>query len=119
VLVVDDERAIRELVCELLSTAGYRATGVGTADAAVATLEKLTPQLVLTDLTMPGRSGVELLEELGRRVPGVPVLLLSGADGGGELRAALDRGAAGFVAKPFTGAQLLEAVRAALAGEGA
>jgi len=115
ILVVDDEPAVRALVARMLSDAGY---GILQADGAVEAVKQVDAwdvALVLCDVLMPGdASGLELIEALRAKRPSMPVVLMTGAADEAHMRAALDRGAAGFITKPFTAAQLRERVDAAV-----
>ena len=114
-LVVDDERPIRDLIARMLSGAGYRIVGVPSAEDAVATIEHEAVDVVLSDIHMPGSvSGLELLEALHSRRPSLPILLVTGSGNEANLREALDLGAAGFISKPFTATELRAKVSTAL-----
>jgi PAS domain S-box-containing protein len=114
VLVVEDDAAIRALVRRTLAAAGYRVEEAGAADEALAAAAALPdgPDLLVTDVILPGGNGRELAEELGRRRP-VGVLFMSGyaAQHTGE---PLVPGDAPFLAKPFTPEDLLRKVREVL-----
>jgi two-component system response regulator HydG len=81
ILVVDDEQHQLDTVCRGLFLYGYRCKGVLSVDAA---LEALVGEdgdafdLVLTDLTMPGSSGVDLIEQILRERPGLPIVVITG-----------------------------------------
>jgi two-component system cell cycle sensor histidine kinase/response regulator CckA len=116
ILVVEDEPAVRQVAVRALRGAGYQVLVAGDGgeaqllgDAQLARLD-----LLLTDVIMPGQSGLEVAEALGRRHPGLPVLYMSGY--AQEAFAGMDVAAAGiqFLPKPFTAAALLARVRAAL-----
>jgi two-component system response regulator AtoC len=112
ILVVDDDEALRESLAMLLAAEGYEVVTAGDADAAVARLEEPV-DVVLCDVRMPGRDGLELLPELIRRLPGAPVLLMS-AYGSGDLAVeALKRGAFDYLAKPFQPSEVLLAIKKA------
>jgi two-component system response regulator AtoC len=112
ILVVDDDEALRESLALLLAAEGYEVVTAGDADAAVARLEEPV-DVVLCDVRMPGRDGLELLPELIRRLPGAPVLLMS-AYGSGDLAVeALKRGAFDYLAKPFQPSEVLLAIKKA------
>ncbi len=118
VLVVEDENAVRALATALLTRNGYRVLAAPNAAAALDLVN--TPSridLLITDVVMPGMQGPALARELRRRMPSLPIVFMSGyaAD---EITDDLLRDA-GLLAKPFSTAQLLEAVRAALARRGA
>jgi two-component system NtrC family response regulator len=115
ILVIDDEHVIRELMREILERAGYETVGAETPERAFALLEEQDVALVVSDIVMPGLSGLELLVEVRARRPNLPVILVTGAGTDENLREASARGADGLVIKPFTHAELQGAVAAALA----
>ncbi|HEY8584206.1 MAG TPA: ATP-binding protein [Capillimicrobium sp.] len=108
VLVVEDEEALRTLVVRVLTGHGYAVVAAADAREALAVAER--PDLLLTDVVMPGMPGNELAEELRRRWPGLPVLLMSGYTDEADLRGS------GVLAKPFDAQALLRRVGASLAG---
>jgi DNA-binding NtrC family response regulator len=114
ILVIDDEEVIRGLVIEILETAGDEVTGAESAESALALLENDDFDLVVSDVIMPGLSGLELLDAVRTRRASLPVLLVTGAGTSDTLNEALTRGAAGLVAKPFSHAELQAAVADAL-----
>ena len=103
VLVVEDERVVRELVVEQLESLGHSATGVPTPARAVELFEKRGAEfdLVVTDLVMPGMSGWELTKHLRERRADLPVVLMSGYTDG-TLTASDLVGPTAFLEKPFT-----------------
>jgi CheY-like chemotaxis protein len=112
ILVVDDEEPIRSAVAAWLEQSGHQALTAADGDAAIAALAvEPHPDLVLLDLAMPGRSGIETFSILRERVPGLPVLLMSGYNphAADDLLAA---GACGFLQKPFRAADLAGAIAA-------
>lgn len=113
VLVVDDEAALREVLRESLHALGYRAVTAASATAALEIAEATVPDVVLTDVSMPGMSGIELTAKLKAdpRFRAVPVVVLTAVADLGARRAALEAGADDFFRKPF---DLLE-LRARLA----
>jgi putative two-component system response regulator len=114
ILVIDDEDVIRALVMEILATAGHETTGAESAESALALLEDAEFDLVVSDVIMPGLSGLELLEAVRSRRASLPVVLVTGAGTYDTLSQALTRGAAGLVTKPFSHADLQAAVADAL-----
>ena len=113
VLVVDDEPAIRRLLARTLERSDYRVIEAADGRAAMNALGIDKPDLVLLDLGLPDRDGLELLPLIAR--PGGPaVLVVSARDATAEKVAALDLGAEDFVTKPFDSEELLARVRAAL-----
>jgi len=118
VLVIDDEPVVREAVRHVLGAQGLE---VATADAGAAGLAHpaaATCRLVLCDLMLPDRSGLDVLAELVRRRPGLPVVLITGYATLDHRARARDAGAADFLAKPFDAKELLDTVRRALTCSG-
>ena len=114
VLVIDDELVIRELVMEILESAGHDVTGADSAERALALLDTNEFDLVVSDVVMPGLSGIELLEAVNAHRASLPVVLVTGAGTYDTLSQALMRGAAGLVTKPFAHKDLQAAVADAL-----
>jgi putative two-component system response regulator len=114
VLVIDDEHVIRMLVMEILEAAGHDVTGAESAERALTLLDHAEFDLVVSDVVMPGLSGLELLELVRGRQASLPVVLITGAGTYDTLSQALTRGAAGLVTKPFAHAELQAAVADAL-----
>jgi two-component system, cell cycle sensor histidine kinase and response regulator CckA len=114
VLVVEDSGPLRALTRRLLEDAGYRVVEAGSGADAIATAASEPPALLLTDVVMPGMSGRQLVEALWERIPGLPVVLMSGYTDDVMLQHGLVFGNAVFLEKPFTRAQLLRVVHAAL-----
>ena len=81
ILVVDDEAAVNRLVTRYLTHLGYRVLDAGSAGEALAVVRRQEPRvdLVLSDVVMPGESGIELATTLLSRVPGPSVILMTGA----------------------------------------
>ena len=115
ILVIDDEDVIRALVREILETAGHETTGAESVERALALLEDHEFDLVVSDVIMPGLSGLELLDAVQSRRASLPVVLITGAGTYDTLSQALTRGAAGLVTKPFSHAELQAAVADTLA----
>jgi len=107
VLVVDDEPAFCELVQALLRQFGFAVETAQNGIQALAKLDRLNFDLVLTDLWMPGMMGDQLAEEIKRRQPDLPVLLLTGQRPE-SVAPHIER----VLAKPFSMAELREAVLA-------
>jgi CheY-like chemotaxis protein len=116
ILVVEDERAVRSLVKEILETNGYSVLEAGNADEALRAAQAYagTIDLLLSDVVMPGMSGPSLAVQLRAMRPSIEVLFMSGyAEEPLELRGIVEKGA-GFLAKPFTLAALTRKVREVL-----
>ena len=79
VLIVDDDDLLRMSLLQTLTRAGYDARSVDGGQAALSEIDRETPDLLLSDLNMPGLSGFELLSVVRRRFPAVNVIAMSGA----------------------------------------
>ncbi|HSY13031.1 MAG TPA: response regulator transcription factor [Verrucomicrobiae bacterium] len=113
ILVVDDEPQITRVLRTSLSAQGYEIRVANDGETALEIAKDFAPDLVITDLAMPNMNGIELCRHL-RQVSQVPILVLSVR---GEERSkveALDSGADDYITKPFSTAELLARIRAAL-----
>jgi len=109
ILVVDDERDIRELVEGVLEDEGYGTRSAADSDAALEAIAARRPSLVLLDVWLQGSrlDGLELLDEIKRRDPSIPVLVISGHGSLDTAVAAIRKGAVDFIEKPFQAERLL------------
>jgi putative two-component system response regulator len=114
ILAIDDEDVVRMLVVEILESVGHEVVGAESAEHALDLLDQGEFDLIVSDVVMPGLSGLELLEAARRRHASLPVVLVTGAGTYETLSQALTRGAAGLVTKPFAHAELQTAVSEAL-----
>ena len=106
VLVVDDDDRLREFVRVNLEMDGYSVREAANAEEGLAALEEESPDLILLDVMMPGMDGWEMLQRVQERHGTIPVVMFSGkVDASGE---AEERGASGFIAKPFDPQQLVD-----------
>lgn len=112
-LVVDDDPGIRESLVVELRAAGYDVVTAPDGRAGLAAFRVNVPELVLTDLAMPGADGFELIAAI-RRFSRTPIVVLSVRGADADKIRALDLGADDFVTKPFSVAELLARVRAQL-----
>jgi DNA-binding NtrC family response regulator len=78
ILTIDDEEQIREILGQVLRNSGYRVTAVESAAEAVTAAQRDRPDLVITDLQLEESDGFELIDELQKIAPGVPIMLLTG-----------------------------------------
>jgi two-component system response regulator FixJ len=114
--VIDDDDALRGALARLLTSAGLGVRAYASAQAFLDGLETLDRGCVVTDVRMPGLSGLELLRRLRPRADEFPVIVLTGRADVAMAVNALKDGASDFIEKPFESEVLLAAVRAALAG---
>jgi len=112
ILVVDDEADIRELVSGVLEDEGYRPRTAADADSTLAALAERRPSLVLLDVWLQGSrlDGLQLLGEIKRRDPTLPVIVFSGHGNIDTAVAAVRQGAVDFIEKPFESSHLLHLV---------
>lgn len=109
ILIVDDERDIRELVAGVLEDEGYSARTAADSDSALAAIAERRPALVLLDVWLQGSrlDGLDLLDVIKDRDPSLPVLVISGHGNLDTAVAAIRRGAVDFIEKPFEAERLI------------
>ena len=115
ILVVDDDARIRETLTRVLTTAHTTVRATESAESALASLGAVPADLVISDVRMPGMSGLELLRLLKARVPGIDVALMTAYDDLPTAAAAMREGAADFLVKPLDLHQLRTVVDRILA----
>jgi two-component system nitrogen regulation response regulator NtrX len=115
ILVVDDERDIRELVAGVLSDEGFECRTAADSDSALAAIDERRPSLVLLDVWLHGSpmDGLELLDAVKAREPQLPVIIFSGHGNIDTAVSAVGRGAMDFIEKPFEAERLLHLVNRA------
>jgi two-component system NtrC family response regulator len=106
-LVVDDESTQRDMLSSILERAGFRPATASDGKEALERLERETFDLLLTDQRMPGMGGLELLEEVRSRHPDLPVVLMTAHGSVSSAVAAMKRGAADYLTKPFERDELI------------
>ncbi len=107
ILVVDDEPLVREYIRRSLESVGHSVSEAENGSVATGLARLMPFDLVITDMVMPGKEGVETLREIRDREPGMRILAISGR---GHLAVARKVGADGVLAKPFRKRDLLDAV---------
>lgn len=115
ILVVDDDADMLRLLSLRLKAAGHEVVAVGSAEAALAQLDIARPQLVLSDVRLPGKDGLALFDEVHARHPSLPVILLTAHGTIPDAVQATARGVFTYLTKPYDGKELLEKVAEALA----
>jgi signal transduction histidine kinase/CheY-like chemotaxis protein len=111
ILVVDDELRQKEVACAALASLGYTPDSVSSGEEALEYLKKNDVSLVMLDMLMePGMNGGETFERIKKLRPTQKALIVSGYAETEDVRGAIDRGAKGFVKKPYTLAQLAHAI---------
>jgi CheY-like chemotaxis protein len=117
ILVTDDDVEVRHLMRDTLEHMGHSCAEAGDGDEAIAAYRNEPFDLVITDIIMPGRDGLETIQELRRDNPAAKILAIStgGRHGtGAYLKVATHLGAAGILSKPFSRAQFISKVKEVL-----
>jgi two-component system, OmpR family, phosphate regulon response regulator OmpR len=114
ILVVDDDRRIRELLTSYLVGKGFRVTAAASAMQARERMRGMAFDLLVLDVMMPGESGLELVRSLRAAADGVPVLILSALADSGDRISGLASGSDDYLAKPFEPAELLLRIQSIL-----
>jgi DNA-binding response OmpR family regulator len=114
ILVVEDRREVLEVLERTLTEHGYDVVSASDGDTAIALALDLDPKLLILDVGLPKRSGLEVARELRTRGFRAPVLMLTALDTVGDKVSGLDAGADDYIAKPFDFDELLARVRALL-----
>lgn len=113
ICVIDDDPRIREAVCDILGRAGFETVQACDGEAGLEVVERDHPHVVVTDIIMPNREGIETIQMLKEKHPDVRVLAISGSYSPGSvdfLEMAQCLGADDCLAKPFKPAELLSRV---------
>src|SRR5262245_9260938 len=114
VLVIEDERKLAQIVCSALEAEHYEVVVAATGEDGFFRANAELFDLVVLDLMLPGRSGLEILQTLRQRHIETPVLILTARDGVDDRVLGLDRGADDYLVKPFALPELLARIRALL-----
>ena len=113
ILLVEDEKNIRNLVATMLETEGYQIILANSCSSAKTLFTSYLPELVILDLGLPDADGMNFLE-FARKDSLIPIIVLSARTNESDKIAALDGGANDYITKPFSSGELLARVRAAL-----
>jgi two-component system chemotaxis response regulator CheY len=116
ILIVDDVATIRQIVSSVLQEVGYVTVEAGNADEALALADVKRAHLVLTDINMPGKSGLDLIKGLRatKNYRNTPILILAKDDKDENIQKAQALGASGWISKPFTPQSLLGTINQVL-----
>jgi two-component system response regulator PilR (NtrC family) len=112
-LVVDDDESVRDLLYDLFAD-GHRCHTTDSAEKALALIEREFYDLILTDISMPGLSGLELLGLVRQRYPETPIIIISGIADQEHARGLIKLGAFDYLLKPFRLEMVEDSVRRAL-----
>lgn len=118
ILVIDDEEQLRDLLKQMLSRDGHEITTAFDGVEGMKSFNQFNPDLVITDIIMPNKDGIEVITELLCRKPNLPIIAISGGrraiTAEFNLESAELLGVKGILSKPFTRDQLRDAVNQAL-----
>ena len=112
ILVVEDERKIADAIASGLSTEQYDVTVAHSGEDGLASIAQRTPDVIVLDILLPGRDGLDVLRTIRRMGTRIPVLLLTSKDSIEDRVAGLDAGADDYLVKPFAFAELSARIRA-------
>jgi DNA-binding NtrC family response regulator len=102
VLVVDDDDSLRRLLQDYLLMTRFSCKGAANASEALAILCQENIDLVISDIRMPGKDGVELMQETHREFPDIPFIIMTGYSSEYSYEGIIDAGASDFIVKPFS-----------------
>ncbi|HVY04339.1 MAG TPA: response regulator transcription factor [Burkholderiales bacterium] len=115
VFVADDDVMIRSLLRLLLREDGYNVVGEAAAgDQVVEECKRTRPEVLLLDINMPGADGLQVLEKIRVELPALRVIMISGEPTLDRVTQALEKGAGGFIVKPFNAGKVLGDIETAL-----
>lgn len=112
ILLIEDEGNILEAITFILSRAGWEVQGHGNGATALDAVRRVTPDLVVLDVMLPGRSGLDILRDLRADVAtaDLPVLMLTARGQAKDRETALELGATAYLTKPFSNADLVATI---------
>lgn len=123
VLIVEDDAALRETLRNMVASVGYDVDCAEDARGAIANIHARRPDIVITDIYMPGADGFELINWIRSNGSGIPVIAMSGSTSSAgdydQLSVAEHLGAAAVLDKPFRQSKLVETIDRVLANRGA
>ena len=111
VLIVDDEEVLRNLMVRILTNNGYRAISTESGEKALEIIKNQSMALVITDIVMPGMSGIELVKSIKTDKTDLPVLVMTGHGTNNSKSEAISSGADGYITKPFQNTKIISEVQ--------
>jgi phosphoserine phosphatase RsbU/P len=106
-LIIDDDALVRRSIAVYLTDSGFDVHEAGEANKLCEIIQECAPDLVITDLRMPGTDGIQVLKEIKRHLPDLPVILISGAGSVGDVVQVLRFGASDYLVKPLLDIEVL------------
>jgi CheY-like chemotaxis protein len=111
IMIIDDEAAMCQILKQILESEGYEVKTSTEGLSALYEIKQDSFNLVITDVTMPNLSGIEILAQVKQFKPKLPVIFITGSDVDAVLKDALQLGLDGFIEKPFNIQAVLEVIR--------
>jgi two-component system response regulator BaeR len=111
ILIVEDEQKIAELLCDYLQAAGFRASAQNNGERVIAQVKKDPPNLILLDIMLPGKDGMQLCREI-RQFSNVPIIMITARVEEIDRFLGLELGADDYICKPFSPREVVARVRA-------
>ncbi len=119
IAIVDDDESVREATKSLVRSLGYQAATFGSAEEFLGSSQLKSTSCLITDVRMPGMSGVELQDRLIADGRSLPTVFISAFSDERVQQKVLESGAVGYLHKPFEEDRLIECIETALKGQGA
>ena len=101
VFVIDDDKSIRWILDKALKKAGFEVTCFENADSVLTNIQKREPSVIISDVRMPGKSGIEMLESVKREYPKIPIIIMTAFSDLDTTVNSLQKGAYDYITKPF------------------
>ncbi len=114
ILIVDDEQSVRYSFKKLLNSQSYKIIEASDANEAISTFKNEKPDLVILDIEMPGKDGIQVLRELNELAPKIPVIIITAYGSGDRVIKAMKYGAYEYIEKPFDIPKLIFVIEEAL-----
>lgn len=115
ILIVDDDSDIRQMLKLLLRNEGYDIVGEASSGMELnKKIQKTQPGIILLDISMPGSSGLDVLEEIIQEFSDIKVVMISGSSSSADVQTAIKRGAVGYIVKPFNTNNVVQNVQRAI-----
>ena len=101
IFVIDDDKSIRWILDKALKKAGFEVTCFESADSVLTNIQKREPSVIISDVRMPGKSGIEMLENVKREYPKIPIIIMTAFSDLDTTVNSLQKGAYDYITKPF------------------
>ena len=111
ILIVEDEEKIASLLCDYLKAAGFRTSTQGNGNRVISQVKKDSPDLILLDIMLPGKNGMELCREI-RQASNVPIIMITARVEEIDRLIGLELGADDYICKPFSPREVVARVKA-------